>query len=224
MTKLRWRTQAFKVEGYRFDSSPERRVHCKKTILCSTFMNNGASGKFRILCGIMILTLLCVTGGTIVHGQTTGTISGGLVWSVNADGTSAGIIGYSGTGGTITIPSTVSVSGSSLPVTSIGLAAFLNCKSLTSVTIPFGVTSIAGSAFSGCTGLTTVTIPSSVTSIGESAFQSCAGLTSLSIPSNVTSIADSAFCSCDGLTSVTIPSRVTSIGDFAFDGCMKLAQ
>ena len=43
-------------------------------------------------------------------------------------------------------------------VTSIGLSAFENCTSLTSITIPNSVTSINSMAFSRCTGLTSITL------------------------------------------------------------------
>ena len=54
-------------------------------------------------------------------------------------------------------------------VTSIGNAAFYDCRDLTIVTIPNSVTSIGGLAFMNCSNLTTVTIPESVTSIGSNA-------------------------------------------------------
>ena len=67
---------------------------------------------------------------------------------------------------TANIPASVTYSGTTYSVTSIGAYAFLNCSGLTSVTIPNSVTSIGYSAFEGCSSLTSVTIGNSVTSIG----------------------------------------------------------
>ena len=88
--------------------------------------------------------------------------------------------------------------------TSIGDMAFVDCSSLTSVTIGNSVTSIGRWAFSGCSGLTSVTIPNSVTSIGDYAFVNCSGLTSMTIGNSVTSIGNSAFGGCSGLTSIKV--------------------
>ncbi len=109
-------------------------------------------------------------------------------------------------------------------VTSIGVAAFYDCKALTSVTIPESMRSIGSTAFSGCTGLTSVTIPTGVTSIGRNAFSNCSGLTSITIPDGVTSIGEGTFHGCSGLTSVTIPESVTSIGNYAFQNCGRLTS
>ena len=58
-------------------------------------------------------------------------------------------------------------------VTSIEVAAFMSCSSLSSVTISNSVTSIGAGAFQGCTALSSITIPKSVTSIGNLAFYGC---------------------------------------------------
>ena len=123
---------------------------------------------------------------------------------------------------TATIPETVTNNGTTYSVTRIGEAAFKNCSSLTSVTIPNSVTSIGSDAFSGCDALTSVTIPNSVTSIGKFAFVGCCALTSITIPNSVTSIGSNAFSGCSSLTSVTIPNSVTTIGNYPFYGCQSL--
>lgn len=72
--------------------------------------------------------------------------------------------------GAVVIPASVTYSGKTYSVTSIGSFAFRHCSGLTSVTIPGSVTSIGSYAFQHCSGLTSITIPNSVTSIGNYAF------------------------------------------------------
>ena len=126
--------------------------------------------------------------------------------------------------GEVVIPATITYNAQSFSVVSIGIEAFKNRSSLTSVTIPNSVTSIGNSAFYECTGLTSVTIGNSVTSIGDHAFLLCRSLTSVTIPNSVTSIGDHAFTTCDKLTSVTIGNSVTTIGNEAFYNCSSLTS
>jgi hypothetical protein len=129
------------------------------------------------------------------------------------------ITGYTGPGGSVTIPNTIS----GLPVTGFG-SVFSNNLNLTSVDIPYSVKSIGSSAFSGCASLTSVNIPGSVSNIGNSVFSGCISLLSVTIPGPVKSIGTSVFSGCVRLTSVTIPGSVSNIGNFAFSDCSSLTS
>ncbi len=107
-------------------------------------------------------------------------------------------------------------------VTKIEQGAFLDCSSLTSITIPEGVTKIGVLAFRACSNLTSITIPSSMTEIGEDAFKGCASLTSINIPNGVVWLGDGAFEGCSSLTSISIPDSVTEIGEDTFKWCSSL--
>ena len=163
-----------------------------------------------------------------------GVVNGDFVYS---DNTKHKILAYIGTGGAVTLPSSVDTIGDKAfsgcveltsvtignNVTTIGNRAFSNCSGLTTVTIGSGITSIGEYAFSGCSGLTAISIPNTVTSIGEGVFYWCTGLTAITIPNSVTSIGVGAFNGCTGLTSVTIPNNVTTIGSNAFHVCTSLS-
>ena len=133
-------------------------------------------------------------------------------------------VGHDNYSGYIKIPSEVVYNGDVYSVTSIGEGAFVDCSSLTSISIPNSVTSIGDWTFEDCSSLTSISIPNSVTSIGEGAFVDCSSLTSISIPNGVTSIGNQAFDDCNSLTSITIPNGVTSIGFSAFEGCRSLTS
>ena len=131
----------------------------------------------------------------------------------------------SSTSGIITVPSTVTKSGVTYSVVSIGDVAFYACKGITCVVIENNVRVIGKSAFWSCSGITRVHIPNSVTSIGEKAFAYCSGLTNhLSLPKGVESIGNEAFAGCSNLASLNIPNSVSSIGEKAFNDCSKLSK
>lgn len=114
--------------------------------------------------------------------------------------------------GNLVIPNSITVGGNSYTVKRIEDEAFLNCDSLTSVSIPSSIDNIYYRAFKGCTGLTSVNIDGA--NIGNEAFADCSSLTSLTMSNGVTSIGNSAFANCLGLTELTIPNSVTSIGEY----------
>ena len=82
----------------------------------------------------------------------------GIYYNINSDGTSVSVT-FKGSSydsyaneysGAVTIPASVTYSGKTYSVTSIGSHAFEDCSGLTSVEIPNSVTSIGGYAFAYC--------------------------------------------------------------------------
>ena len=95
----------------------------------------------------------------------------GIYYNKNADETSVTVT-YRGDSydaysdeysGNVVIPSSVTYSGNTYAVTSIGDYAFYECYYLASIAIPNSVTSIGSGAFYSCRGLTSITFPNSVT-------------------------------------------------------------
>jgi len=179
-----------------------------------------------------LVFLLIFTTGSVLFAQQ------GLEYEV-IDGRSVTITSYTGDAITLEIPAQIQ----GLPVTAIRDYAFVDCESLTNITIPSSVTSIGDLAFSGyaaaqgCNNLTSFTVDNrnpSYASIDGVFFDKNIrtlirypeGKTAriYTIPSSVTAIKDSAFWGCRSLTSVTIPSSVTVIGYGAFAYCNSLAS
>ena len=111
-----------------------------------------------------------------------------------------------------------SISSVSIPntVQSIGLAAFSSCDNLKSINIPNTVTNMDDYAFANCNSLTNIVIPNSISTIQNYTFSECRNLNSITLPNSITSIGSGAFSKCNSLTSILIPNSVTSIGEWAF--------
>ncbi len=106
-------------------------------------------------------------------------------------------------------------------VTAIRDSAFIDCKILTSMTLPNTITKIGKYAFDFCSNLTSITLSNTLTTIGDRAF--CAtDLESITIPNSVTTIGEFAFCGNRRVTSITIPNSVTTIGGYVLTYCDNL--
>ena len=147
------------------------------------------------------------------------------------------ITGYSDTKTEIEIPESIN----GLQVKKVGVNAFLNCNSLTSIVIPDSVTSIGSDAFRNCSSLESITLPfvgETLNGTSNTHFGYIFGApynyssNSSYVPTSLkeviitggTSIASNAFRNCSSLTSIVIPDSVTSIGPSAFSGCNSLTS
>ncbi len=105
---------------------------------------------------------------------------------------------------------------------SIGVYAFQNCQSLTSIKIPGSVTSIGNCVFSGCRALESATLGKGLKSIGIELFANCQLLEQVTIENGCAYIPDYTFDNCTGLISVVVPGSISSIGTAAFRNCTSL--
>ncbi len=118
---------------------------------------------------------------------------------------------------------TIPASHNGKPVTAIAKEGFQDCE-MNSVTIPQSVTTLGDAAFGDCRSLTSVALTKSVTHIGKYAFAGCKKLKHLTLPDNLTEISANLFTNCEALQTVNIPQSVTKIGNEAFWGCTAFSE
>lgn len=106
-------------------------------------------------------------------------------------------------------------------VTEIADSAFMDCQSLSAISLPSTLTKIGNYAFKRCESLQAITIPDSVTEIGQAAFWMCHSLTDVVLSRSLCEIAYEAFCET-AIEHIVIPESVRSIGGSAFEDCYNL--
>ena len=168
----------------------------------------------------------------------------GVYYKINGTTVSvtAGETKYSGT---VTIPATITNSGTTYTVTSIasncfyectnleevklganvtsiGYRAFYGCYNLTSINLNDKIKTLSEQAFSGCTSLKSVTLGANLTEMGSGVFSGCTALRTVDIHEGCEIIAQGAFYGCNKLQSVVIPNSVLTVGGSAFSGCTSL--
>ena len=130
--------------------------------------------------------------------------------------------GYPKPTGVLVVPDSVEHEGVWYHVTDMNWQTFMNCDSLTSVTLPYGITEISGNAFFGCTRLTEVNLPGSVEEIGSAAFRECSSLETINLPEGVRVIWGQAFCLCTSLRTIHLPSTLENVMASAFVDCNNI--
>ena len=98
--------------------------------------------------------------------------------------------------------------------------AFANCSDLTTVSFEnnSALSVLHQETFIDCSSLSSITLPSSLTKIDIKCFEGCASLVIITIPDSVTAISSWVFKNCSSLTTVNISStsRLTSFGENVF--------
>jgi hypothetical protein len=177
----------------------------------------------------------------IVSGQITN-----WPWTFMVTNGAATITAYSGPGGDVVIPASLSgypvtkigrrdttigpfrnnlsVTSITVPdsVEEIGPKAFYRCYSMTNITLGTNVRIIAASGLSGLTNLTEITLPENLEVLESQALMECVNLVTVRLGGQFREIGASAFRTCRGLTSIVLPASVQYIGDGAFAECSAL--
>jgi hypothetical protein len=145
----------------------------------------------------------------------------GFTYSLNSSNNTATLTGSPANFTNVNVLSTVVSNNITYTVTAIGVNAFLNKTTITSVTLPPSVITIGSSAFYACSNLATVSCPGA-TSIGSFGFHLCYALRSVYLP-NVRTIGDQVIYRCTSLPSISLP-MVTSIGSYSLQNCTSLTS
>ena len=122
----------------------------------------------------------------------------GFVYQVMEDG-SAAIVGYTGEGGDLQIPSDLD----GHTVTIIWYEAFIQQRQMKSVMLPETIREIKDSAFFS-SSITSVELPDSLETVGKDAFAYCDKLESVILPDSITDMGDNPFRECTGLKTITV--------------------
>ena len=111
-------------------------------------------------------------------------------------------------------------------LTSLGEAAFKECRSLTKVDLANLEIDILAETFKSCDELALIENAKNIKTIGNEAFAACGEIVNtefLNECSKLTSLGNRAFANCINMLSAKIPESVLEI-DLPFEGCLKLSS
>ena len=161
-----------------------------------------------VLSVLMMVSMLTVCQISFAFAAT----ENGYTYVITADNT-ATITGYTGGAARIELPEKLG----GVNVAAIGDGAFMDNRTLSTVTLSKNVTAIGESAFAGCAALTDVKVSDGLLSIGDGAFLNCASLKELKLGNKATELGIGMLSGCTALSELTVPAIN---GTFAtlFDG------
>lgn len=125
--------------------------------------------------------------------------------------------------GDLELPGEVIHNGVPFEVRHIGDYAFMECYTLTGLSMEDTVVTVGEYAFS-CTSIKNIKLSRNITQIGESCFLKSIYLEKVTIPERLTAIPKYAFDSCYNLKVVELPDSLQSIGENAFWDCIRLPE
>lgn len=99
---------------------------------------------------------------------------------------------------------------------------FMDCTSLTSMTLPHSIEKIGDRAFGWCYKLTSIDLKTKIQAIGNGAFCYCYNLIDFQMPESIQEIGYSAFSNCQRLKHIALPNSIFKIGQRAFENCYEL--
>ena len=106
--------------------------------------------------------------------------------------------------GEITIPEKITYEGVEYTVVATAANSFLDCRELTSLTLPSTCVTIARNTFKGCSALKNSPIPPTVTSVGSGVFNGCTSLEEVTIWPGWSKPVSEEFANCDNLKRLII--------------------
>lgn len=118
------------------------------------------------------------------------------------------LVSYSGADAALELPA---------PIERIGRNAFLNCRTLRSISFPSSLKYIETEAFHCCTGLETIHFAEGLLEIRRRAFWYCSSLKALRFPKSLQIIGSRAFECCSNLNDIAFQNPGTFIDEYAFN-------
>ena len=176
--------------------------------------NNKWLRKMWLLAGCLCMASAAQAASVTVDGinyttktDGTATIAKYTIIKATAD-TPADTLFYSGD---IVIPEKFTYDNKEYTVIATAANAFLDCRDLTSVTLPATCVTIARNTFKGCSKLTVSPIPETATSVGSGVFNGCTSLEEITIVPGWNKPISEEFANCPNLKRLIIADGSTPV-------------